>query len=88
VADLETKEPNHWRDLLIRRARGGHYHDFETQLAHPKLTLYKHLLQAGYDDLAQKVRDGAYDHEPPTEEQKDEMLRAALAERPRDGNES
>lgn len=78
AADLEAKPQEYMRDLLIKRARAGHYHDFETQLATPKLTLYKHLLTAGYLDLAQKVRDGGYDHEPPTEEQKDEMMRGLL----------
>lgn len=69
VADLEGKPQEYLRDKLIARAKAGHYHDFETTLATPKLTLIKHLVGAGYHDLAQKVRDGAYDHEPPTEEQ-------------------
>jgi hypothetical protein len=76
--DLEQKPQHYLRDVLIKRAKAGHYHDFETELATPKLTLYKHLLNAGYPDLAQKVRDGGYDHEPPTEEQKDEMMRGLL----------
>lgn len=80
-ADLETKPPDYVRDQLIKRARAGHYHDFETQLASPKLTLYKHLLQCGYQDLAQKVRDGGYDHESPTEAEKDEMMRGLLGEK-------
>lgn len=75
VADLEAKPQSLLRDRLINKARAGHYHDFDTELATPKVTLYKELLGLGYADLAQKVKDGGYDHESPTEEEKDEMLR-------------
>lgn len=74
VADLMTKPDEYMRDLLIKRARAGYYHDFETPLAMPKVTLVKHLEHANYLDLAQKVKDGAYDHEPPTDAQKAELV--------------
>lgn len=75
VTDLEEKPAEYMRDLLIKRARAGHYHDFESALDTPKMTLVKHLEHAGYFDLAQKVKDGAYDYEPPTDEQRAEMAR-------------
>lgn len=78
VADLEQKPEGVLRDRLILRAKAGRYHDFETPLATPKIALYRELLDLGYDDLAQKVRDGGYDQESPTEEQKDEMMRGLL----------
>lgn len=66
VRDLEAKPADPVRDQIIKRAKAGHYHDFDTSLATPKVTLYKHLLSAGFPDLAQKVKDGAYDDERPT----------------------
>lgn len=77
VRDLEAKPADPVRDQIIKRAKAGHYHDFDTSLATPKVTLYKHLLSAGFPDLAQKVKDGAYDDERPTLEQQEE-LRADL----------
>lgn len=74
VTDLEQKPQSVLRDRLIARAKAGHYHDFETPLATPKVTLVKDLANMGYEDLAQKVKDGGYDHEPPTEAQKAELV--------------
>lgn len=80
VADLEGKPPGVLRDRLIQRAKAGRYHDFETELATPKVALYRELLDLGYDDLAQKVRDGGYDHERPTFEQTSELRDKVLRE--------
>ncbi len=74
VADLEQKPVSVLRDRLILRAKAGRYHDFETPLATPKIALYRELLDLGYADLAQKVRDGGYDHEPPTDEDKADLM--------------
>ena len=81
VADLEGKPPGVLRDRLIQRAKAGRYHDFDTELATPKVTLYRELLDLGYFDLAQKVKDGGYDHEPPTEAQKAELAALLLDEK-------
>lgn len=81
VADLEQKPQSVLRDRLIGRAKAGHYHDFETPLAMPKVTLYKELSNLAYTDLAQKVRDGGYDHEPPTEAQKEELVELLVGEK-------
>ncbi len=78
VADLEQKPEGPLRNRLIARAKAGHYHDFDTPLAMPKVTLYKELLGLGYDDLAQKVRDGGYDNERPTEAQTAELAALLL----------
>lgn len=74
VRDLEDKPQSVLRDRLIARAKAGYYHDFETELATPKVTLVKDLTNLGFDDLAQKVKDGGYDHEPATQAQKDELV--------------
>jgi len=81
VADLEQKPESVLRDRLIARARAGYYHDFETELATPKVTLVKDLANMGYEDLAQKVKDGGYDHEPPTEEQKAELVELLVGDK-------
>jgi len=80
VADLEQKPQSVLRDRLIAQARAGRYHDYETPLGTPKITLYKELANLGYDDLAQKVRDGGYDHEPPTFDQTRELREQILRE--------
>lgn len=61
VEDLFKKEPGAYRDALIKLAKDGYYHDFETTLATPKITLHDDLMRAGYLDLAQNVIDGDYD---------------------------
>lgn len=83
VRDLEGKPESVLRDRLIARAKAGYFHDFETPLATPKVTLVKELTNLGYDDLAQKVKDGAYDHEPPTEAQKAELVGMLVGKGPK-----
>lgn len=73
VADLEAKPPSGDRDALITLAQEGAFHDFESKIEMPKVTLHKLLRAAGYDDLAAKVVDGRYDDERPTDEQLAQM---------------
>lgn len=61
VEDLLKKEQCLERDAIIKRAKDGYYHDFETPVATPKVDLHNHLLAAGYEDLAFKVTQGNYD---------------------------
>ncbi len=73
VADLERYPPSRVRDRLIKEAKAGRFHDFDSEEAGPKLLLYANLHQAGFEDLAIKTREGAYDDERPTVEQAEEM---------------
>ena len=69
VSDLQAKPKSTERDYLIILARSGYYHDFQTELAAPKIQLAVDLMKVGYPDLAEKVKQGAYDDEVPTVEQ-------------------
>lgn len=73
VADLRTKPYSLKREYVLQRALKGVYHDYDSELATPKVTAYMDLLEAGFRDLAEKVKDGAYDDEQPTVEQLEEM---------------
>jgi hypothetical protein len=73
VADLERKPPSEAREHLITLARGGFFHDYDSPSATPKVDLHDALAAVGYEDLAQKVINGAYDDERPTVEQEEEM---------------
>ena len=73
VEDLWKKPYSLKRAEIEKRAKRGDYHDFDSGLATPKITLVDDLRAAGFDDLAQKTIDGAYDDERPTVEQIEEM---------------
>ncbi len=73
VADLREKPPSELRDHLIELALAGAFHDYESESATPKVDLRAALLAAGFEDLAQKVIECAYDNEPPTVEQEEEL---------------
>jgi hypothetical protein len=75
VIDLQGKPQSLLRDRIIARALSGLYHDFDSPLETPKMELVEELRQAGYADLAQKVKDGDYDDETPTLEQIEELRR-------------
>lgn len=65
VRDLEAAAvPLCYLDLkaeVLKRARHGHYHDFETTIATPKIALDRDLREMGLIDIADKVRNGDYD---------------------------
>lgn len=73
VADLRAKPPSAARERLIQLALAGHFHEFESESATPKVMLNDALEAAGYWDLAAKTRGGAYDDEPPTAEQEEDL---------------
>jgi len=59
---------------LMERAKDGYYHDFDSPLSMPKYQLNQDLLMLGLTVQAKKVREGEYDDEEPTEEQKKELM--------------
>lgn len=50
---------------IIAKAKQGHYHDFASKLATPKMQLVTDLRQAGLEDIAKDVMNGLYDSESP-----------------------
>lgn len=48
---------------IIELAKEGHYHDFQSDIAMPKMQLIEDLREAGLTELVQKVADGVYDEE-------------------------
>lgn len=80
VEDLWRKPYSLKRAQIERDAKRGRYHDFETELATPKVQLVADLRAAGFEDLAQKAIDGAYDDERPSVEQAEELRREVGAE--------
>ena len=75
VEDLTRKPPSATQVALLKRAAAGHYHDFDTPLAAPKMQLVEDLRAAGFSDLADKTINGDYDDESPTIEQAEELRR-------------
>jgi hypothetical protein len=75
IEDLWKKPHSLKRQAILKRAGAGHYHDFETEIAAPKIQLVTDLRDAGFMDLAEKTIDGAYDDESPTIEQQEELRR-------------
>jgi hypothetical protein len=63
---------------IMAAAQKGTYHDFESELATPKIQLVRDLTGiSGTEQIINKVKNGDYD-EPPTEEQSrqlDELLK-------------
>lgn len=58
--ELEAKDPVKYKKI-IERCRNGHYHDFATKLAAPKMQMHKDLLEVGLSDVDQRMIDGEYD---------------------------
>lgn len=75
VEDLWKKPHSLTRTIILRRAEYGYYHDFDSPLTAPKMTLVSDLREAGFEDLAQKTIDGAYDDERPSVAQREELRR-------------
>lgn len=76
VKDLEEKlNSEFFSDTKIRnsiktvitRAKMGYYHDFASPDATPKMNLRRILLILNLGDLAQKVINGEYDDESPSD---------------------
>ncbi|MBI4009140.1 hypothetical protein HY357_02815 [Candidatus Roizmanbacteria bacterium] len=46
---------------IIVKAQGGYYHDFESKVAFPKMTLIKELQEAGLFEIAERTAQGEFD---------------------------
>jgi hypothetical protein len=61
VADeLEAKDPVKYKEI-IERCRNGHYHDFATKVAFPKMEMHTDLLAAGLNDVDERIQNGEFD---------------------------
>lgn len=76
IEDLLKKPESRARDALVKRAMLGEFHDFDTPHATPKILLVAELNAAGFADLAERVKDGAYDDESPTPQQRYNLRQA------------
>ena len=81
VADLEEalthiKVPKIANEVfrMIIKAKNGYYHDFDSQLATPKMVLHNDLLALGLVEIDKKMQNGDYDNEAPTKEQEKELF--------------
>ena len=61
--------------VLIDKARRGHYHDFMSPLETPKIQLVKDLGAMGFADLARRVMNGDFDDEYPSPDHQAEFDR-------------
>lgn len=68
VEDLLRLPPSSFRDELVKKALAGHYHDYKTTVAMPKVELARDLARYGYRNLARRVIRGDYDDEPDQED--------------------
>ena len=59
---------------LMERAYNGYYHDFDSELATPKLQLIHDLDMLGLTVQKKKVMNGDYDDKSPTPEQHQELM--------------
>jgi hypothetical protein len=48
---------------MVQRAKDGHYSDFGSPYPAPVMELVKHLKAAGHHDLAERAKNGDFDHE-------------------------
>lgn len=58
--ELEAKDKAKYAQI-IERCRNGHYHDFATKVAFPKMDMHKDLLVAGLTDVDERMQDGEFD---------------------------
>lgn len=63
VEELEKRNTGNSMALaaMIRRAREGAYHDFESTQATPKVNLVRDLKAFGFNDLVTRVMQGDFD---------------------------
>lgn len=47
--------------VVIERCKNGHYHDFATKVATPKMDMHTDLLAVGLDDVDARMQDGEFD---------------------------
>lgn len=58
--ELEAKDPIKYKKV-IHRCRTGHYHDFATKAASPKMEMHQDLLEVGLTEVDQRMQDGEFD---------------------------
>lgn len=58
--ELEAKDPLKYKKI-IHRCRTGHYHDFATKAATPKMDMHVDLLEVGLTDVDERMQDGEFD---------------------------
>lgn len=58
--ELESKDAEKYAKI-IKRCRNGHYHDFATKVATPKMDMHRDLLEVGLTDIDEKMQNGDYD---------------------------
>jgi hypothetical protein len=58
--ELEVKDPAKYAKV-IKRCRNGHYHDFASKIASPKMEMHKDLLEVGLTDVDKRMQDGDFD---------------------------
>lgn len=49
-------------NAIIKKAKEGFYHDFDTPIATPKMQLHFDLLDAGLTQIDHKMQNGDYDN--------------------------
>lgn len=57
---LQSVDPIKYKKI-IERCRNGHYHDFATKVATPKMDMHKDLLEVGLVEIDKKMQEGEYD---------------------------
>lgn len=58
--ELVAKDPVKYAKI-IKRCRNGHYHDFATKAATPKMDMHHDLLEAGLTEVDQRMQNGDFD---------------------------
>lgn len=58
--ELEAKDAEKYKKIILR-CRNGHYHDFATKAAFPKLDMHTDLLEVGLVDVDKRMQDGDFD---------------------------
>jgi len=58
--ELESKDPIKYKKI-IARCRNGHYHDFATKAATPKMDMHTDLLEVGLTEVDKRMQEGDFD---------------------------
>lgn len=58
--ELETKDAEKYAKVIVR-CQNGHYHDFATKSATPKMDMHNDLLAVGLTDVDQRMQNGDFD---------------------------
>lgn len=58
--ELEAKDSAKYQKI-IKRCRNGHYHDFASKAATPKMDMHRDLLEVGLIDVDRRMQNGEFD---------------------------